>query len=159
MIWNHSGASRHQSRNKGHSVPRRAEEDQNRDSFSRARKESKGHSIHYSTILFVSLFNKSGENNGVKKRKTQSRIQRTLTKVINVSPAVSHFYGTKYEIWDGFGLVVSNKNFGLGRKIFYYLNIRANDIASALKSCSTLRWEKHKLLFLNLNTINFKYLG
>ena len=38
--------------------------------------------VHYSTILFVSLFNKSGENSNVNKRKTQSRIQRALTKVI-----------------------------------------------------------------------------
>ena len=63
-------------------VPRRAEEDQNRDSLSRARQESKDHSIHYSTILCVLLFNKSGENSNVNKRKTQSRIQRGFTKVI-----------------------------------------------------------------------------
>ena len=75
--------------------------------FSRARQESKDHSIHYSTILYVSLFKKSGENSNVNKRKTQSRIQRTLTTkvIIHISPAVSNFYGTKYENKAGFGLV------------------------------------------------------
>ena len=31
-----------------------------------------------------------------------------------ISLAVSHFYGTEYEIWDGFGPDGSTENVGLG---------------------------------------------
>ena len=63
-------------------VPRRAEEDQNRDSLSRARQESKDHSIHYSTILCVLLFNKSGENSNVNKRKTQKSNSKGFDQIL-----------------------------------------------------------------------------
>ena len=35
-------------------------------------------------------------------------------KSLYISPAVSHFYGTEYEIWAGFGPFGSTENFGLG---------------------------------------------
>ena len=36
------------------------------------------------------------------------------------SPAVSHFYGTEYEIWVVLGPVGSTETFGLGRKACYF---------------------------------------
>ena len=33
---------------------------------------------------------------------------------------MSHFYGTGYDIWAGFGQVGSTENFGLGRKVCYF---------------------------------------
>ena len=36
-----------------------------------------------------------------------------------ISRAVSHSYGTEYEIWAGFGPVGSTENFGLGNKVCF----------------------------------------
>ena len=41
-------------------------------------------------------------------------------KSLYISPAVSHFYGTEYEIWAGFGPVGSTEDFGLGHKVDYF---------------------------------------
>jgi hypothetical protein len=42
------------------------------------------------------------------------------TKSLQISRLVSHFYGTEYEIWAGFGPVGSTENFDLGCKVCYF---------------------------------------
>ena len=53
--------------------------------------------------------------------------QRVSSKVLSaislyISCAVSHFYGTEYEIWADFGPVGCTENFELGHKVCYSSN-------------------------------------
>ena len=53
-----------------------------------------------------------------------SRIMMTVMmqqpKALFISRAMSHFYGTEYEILAVFGPVGSSENFGLGHKVCYF---------------------------------------
>ena len=42
------------------------------------------------------------------------------TTSLYISPAVSHFCGTEYEIWAGFWPVGVTENFGLGCEVRYF---------------------------------------
>ena len=42
------------------------------------------------------------------------------SKSLYRSRGESHFYGTEYEIWAGFGPVGNTESFGLGRKVCYF---------------------------------------
>ena len=52
----------------------------------------------------------------------KSRADYNGACTVFISPTVSHFYGTEYEIWAGFRPAGSTENFGLGRKISNSIN-------------------------------------
>ena len=60
-----------------------------------------------------------------------------MLKVITYKSAVSSFYGTEYEIWDGFGTIGSIENQYATFEVILFMFSWADIVAPELKSCPT----------------------